>query len=292
MKLGSFFGVKVVASYLFLALLGVFWAYGYLLQALILVGTLLTHELAHLLVARYYGLTIDQVELFPFGGVARIEAVVEDPQVETAVALAGPLHNFFLVSLAVVLERTPVWDPVAFRFFQEVNLLMAFFNLLPALPLDGGRVLRAWLAGRIGYRRATAFAARAGEVLSLLLLLGGAGGLALGRLYLSPLLLAPFLFQAARKEHYQASYVAWKETVRKKESLRQRGILAVHQLVVTEQTPVRDVLKQFVPRRYHLVTVMDRRLRPRGMLTETELVDALVEVGPLVSVGEVVGRKG
>jgi Zn-dependent protease len=132
------------------------------------------HELAHSLVAIRYGIPILEIELLPIGGISKMERSPEDPRVELRIAVAGPAASvalgIFLASTAL-LARVPIWPPTIYdgSFLVRlawVNLLLAAFNLLPALPLDGGRVLRAFLEERTDRQHATQVAARVGRMLA------------------------------------------------------------------------------------------------------------------------------
>ena len=136
------------------------------------------HEFGHIAAARRYGVATPDVVLLPIGGVARLERVPEEPAQELVVTLAGPAVN---LAIALVLylvlggflprEGMAVQDPaigMAARLLWA-NLFLALFNLVPAFPMDGGRMLRAFLAYRMGYARATRIAASIGQGLAFLL---------------------------------------------------------------------------------------------------------------------------
>jgi Zn-dependent protease len=139
------------------------------------------HELGHCFVARRNGIRVPRILLMPIGGMAEFESIPREPRTEITMALAGPAVNFALVVLlwwfvdfsgdteATVLPVT-VGDFVNQLFLA--NLVMGTFNLLPVFPMDGGRVLRALLAMRLPYLRATFVAASVGKVLALLLAIG------------------------------------------------------------------------------------------------------------------------
>lgn len=139
------------------------------------------HELAHSLVARRNGIPIIEIELLPIGGVSKMARSPEDPAVELRIAAAGPAASLVLAAAAAavaLIAGVTLWPPtlVGGGFLARlawVNLVLAAFNLLPALPLDGGRVLRAALEPRIGRVRATHIAATAGRVGAVLMIAVG-----------------------------------------------------------------------------------------------------------------------
>jgi len=185
-----------------------YWAAG-LLAALALFGSLLAHELAHALVARRAGMRVEQITLWLLGGVAHLHDDAPDARTEARVAGAGPLVSVVLAAVsgaaalalqaaggAALLVTVATW-------LAGINAALALFNLLPGAPLDGGRLLRAWLWRRSGDReRATVGAGRAGRILGLgLVAVGAAEVVAQGDLGgLWRVLLGWFLSSAAQAE--------------------------------------------------------------------------------------------
>jgi Zn-dependent protease len=174
-------------------------------------GCVLLHELGHALTARIYGIGTRDITLYPIGGVARLERLAEKPVQELWITLAGPAVNLAIATvLTAVLMVVGMFDPglvfgsLAGVFLVRllfVNVLMVLFNLLPAFPMDGGRVLRALLAMGLGQLRATRIAVNVGLVMAVLLGLGGV--LLLHNPFL--VVIALFVFMAGQAE-LQAAY--------------------------------------------------------------------------------------
>ena len=189
LKLGKLFGIDVYMHFTFVLLL-VFLGFFYwdatqdvgaslrgVAFVLALFGCVVLHELGHALMARRYGIRTRNITLLPIGGVARLERIPEKPRQELWVALAGPAVNVVIAVLLLLgLVATRGFGPVAawsltggsgWERLILLNLILAGFNLLPAFPMDGGRVLRALMSLRLGRRRATAIAANVGQGMAI-----------------------------------------------------------------------------------------------------------------------------
>jgi Zn-dependent protease/CBS domain-containing protein len=188
-KVGQLAGIELRIHTTFLLLLGWVWASywiaGKSMQATLagvgfivaLFACVVLHEIGHAVVARKVGIQTRDITLLPIGGVARLERMPEDPREELWVVLAGPAVNVMIAAfLCGWLALTHGWTPfsqlsVAGGSFIErlllANISLVVFNLIPAFPMDGGRVLRAVLASRMSYPKATQIAASTGQALAL-----------------------------------------------------------------------------------------------------------------------------
>ena len=219
-KLGTAFGIGIYIHWTFL-LLPLFilfntWGTSGLRMAaysvalvLTIFGCVVLHELGHALMARYFGIGTRDITLYPIGGVARLERMSERPLEEFFIALAGPAVNVVIAALLAVLvaflgmapqfhqDGTPSYamgdNPLIDLFLA--NTVLVLLNMLPAFPMDGGRVLRALLATGFGYLRATEIAVYVGMVMIGLIALA-----AILSANLSLLLLAGFVFLAGQAE--------------------------------------------------------------------------------------------
>jgi stage IV sporulation protein FB len=139
----------------------------------------LLHEFGHIFTARAFGVPTPYVTLLPIGGVAQLERIPEEPWEEFLIAIAGPLVNVVITGLLVYLFGAELHTRAAAAVdnmgvplvdrLAAVNLFLALFNMIPAFPMDGGRVLRALLASRFGYVRATEIAASIGQFVAFAL---------------------------------------------------------------------------------------------------------------------------
>lgn len=275
MFLGRIWGVGIYVNPFFLLLLGLFFVAGVLAKGLIAFSIVLVHELAHCLMARRLGLQANEVELLPFGGVTRMGSeLVREPGREMLVAAAGPASNLALTMLGVAAKNYGFWHHELGPFFLQCNLLIAAFNILPALPLDGGRVYRAFLARRLGVARATRRAARAGQWWGALVGLSGLAGLLLRYNGLDIPVTGLFLFYAATRELTAAPYVYLLQLESKREQFAKLAVLPCHGLAVLEQVPLGRVVRCFLPEQYNLVLVFNRTGRLLGMLGEEQLLQS------------------
>lgn len=164
-KLGRIAGIDVFLHPTFLLLLLIPGVAAHLPLVLATFGCVLLHEFGHALTARRFGIGTADITLYPIGGIARLTRMPRAPGVELLIALAGPAVN-----LAIAAMLYPMVAAGAGGFALDlltVNLVLALFNLIPAFPMDGGRVLRALLGGWIGRARATSFAAAVGRTLAV-----------------------------------------------------------------------------------------------------------------------------
>lgn len=151
-------------------------ALGYIIA---LFGCVVLHEFGHALTARRFGIKTNDITLFPIGGMARMEKMPESPKEELLVAIAGPMVNVVIAGvLFLYMYFSPTLYQIAFptatmtvaQFLPAlflVNIFMAAFNLIPAFPMDGGRIFRALLAFKLERARATQIAASVGQVIAI-----------------------------------------------------------------------------------------------------------------------------
>lgn len=259
-----------------------------LLFIIALFGIVVLHELGHALTARRFGIRTRDITLLPIGGVARLERMPDDPKQELFVALAGPAVNVALaVLLGLILLPTRgltglgnfvVAGGEILSKLLWVNIILAVFNLLPAFPMDGGRVLRALLALRMDYMQATQIAANIGQAMALFFGLIG--------LFVNPFLLfiALFVWIGATEE---ASMVQMRTSL---------GGIPISRAMITDfrtlspQDPLEQAIEHILAGFQQDFPIVEGD-RLVGVLTRQDLLTALSHKGPQTLVEEVMQRR-
>jgi stage IV sporulation protein FB len=279
LRTGKIAGVNIILNNWFLVLLILFLLGGMIEKVLLVFSAVLLHELAHIFTAAALGYKIKEVEILPFGAVARIEKLSQAPCAkEIMIAAAGPLASFGLAVLSYSGKQ---------EFYYEVNLMLAIFNLLPALPLDGGRILRAALALRKGYERATKEVILVGKAVIITLL-----GFSLYQYFktssinLTALFAAVFLAISAKKEINLASFRAMLQISGKKAELAAKKIMLTTYFTALHISTLGEIVRLFRPEEYNMVHVLDENFKVNATFSETQILEALAEKGMQGKIGD------
>lgn len=299
-RLVRIFGTDVKVHATFLLLLGWFWytaqqeggveAAGLVTLFLLLLFTcILLHEFGHILMARRFGIRTPDVILLPIGGVARLERMPEEPRQELLIALAGPLVTLLIaVGLYLWLHFTggqPGWpwqasnDPDIPQALLYSNTMLLLFNLVPAFPLDGGRVLRALLSMRLPYVRATHIASRIGQGAAVL------GGIY--ALYQSEYLMAAialFIFSTAAQE---SRMVATREVARAR---KVEEVMNTRLSALAEEATIGQVLPVLSLGAQDTYPVLDLDRKVVGSLSRDGLMRGMAEQGANAPISPLVER--
>ncbi|GIP31370.1 M50 family metallopeptidase [Paenibacillus sp. J2TS4] len=249
---------------------------GYFLELLTLFGIVFIHELGHVFTAKSFGWNVTEVRLLPFGGVAVVEESGNVPaREELIVALAGPLQNVWMALFALFIMAMGGSDPEWWVYFMKANLLVGAFNLLPILPLDGGKIMQASLSYLLPYHR-TLFIT---TVISLIMSVGlvviamlpwSGGGIQLNLLVIGLFLLysnwygyrhLPFQyirFLMSRHDRFAAHWM--------------RGAIA-QPIIVSGSHRVPEIIRLFMREQYHLIYIMSERGVIRHVVPEQRLID-------------------
>jgi Zn-dependent protease/CBS domain-containing protein len=252
----------------------------------------LLHEFGHAIAARRYGIRTPDITMLPIGGVARLERMPEKPGQELVVAIAGPLVNVVIAGTLTLifgfsgdLLHLGTLDDGATSLPQKlirVNALLVLFNMIPAFPMDGGRVLRAFLAMRLPYAHATQIAANVGQLMAFAFGFLGITGF-LGTTSVQPMLIlvAVFVYFGAQSEaaHAQLKNVS--------AGLRVNAGMITDFRTLPLHADLNAAVDALIHSSQHDFPVLGPAGEVRGLLTRDDLLGALRKSGPETPVREV-----
>ncbi len=294
LEIGKVAGVSIRIHPGFLLLLVISAFLGLLPQVIMAFALVLGHETAHLFVAKAYGFRVHSLELFPFGGAVTCNDVFEGRKVEeTLMALAGPVFNIILLFCGQALRWQGIWSGVLAEDFIRFNLLLAAFNLLPVLPLDGGRMMRALFTDVFGFIKITKVLAWAGKTVGLIFFMTGIIYIIIMGLNGEILVLIAFggfFWVAGNKEIAAARLTFLRQLTRKKEELVRRGLMKSKLITVCQNTALIRVIEKLTPDSYAFIILPDQNYRIGGSLSETEILDGMLREGIDYPVGKLIGN--
>ena len=235
------------------------------------------HEGGHLLAARRMRLGVEEIEITPYGGVIAIKSMASlAPGKSFLLAAAGPLASLAGCALAAGGHRAGLFSfPFALRFFRA-NLLLVLVNLLPALPLDGGRMLRAFLCRLMPYASATRALVAAGYGVGFLLCAVSLFFACRGQVNLAPAFAGVYLLYAAALEGRQGTARYLTALIARRQKLEIGDTLPVAAIAAGADTPAKDLLRRLTPGKFHLIYVLSPDgMESLGTLDEKAFCDAL-----------------
>jgi Zn-dependent protease/CBS domain-containing protein len=276
-KIGSAWGIPIELHLTFILLIAAVFIIAIPTQqfytftiVLFLFAFVVFHELAHSIIARHYGIKVRKIILYPIGGVSEIEEIPDNPSQEWRMAIAGPLTSLLLgvtllgASLIITTQTFTLAILTTFtgNFLTDLaalNILLGTFNLIPAFPMDGGRVFRALLAERLKYSDATRYAVYLGKIFGIAMVL-------IGFIYNFFLILVGiFVYIGASEEAEQTIISTTLAGVRVKDVMRSEiGS-------VNPQQSITEVLERMFNNRYHDALVEKEGVF-QGIITWNELI--------------------
>ncbi|MFW6256601.1 MAG: M50 family metallopeptidase [Bacillota bacterium] len=250
---------------LFLLVVVIFAIGGMFWQVIAAFSLVIIHEFAHVFMAVGSGYVVRKVEIFPFGGVAEYCGFLEmKPVSELMIAAAGPLVNLILALFFLYFERYMLF---------ELSLLIGLFNLIPAFPLDGGRIFRSLLVKVVGFRRGTDLAVKTTKVLAL-------GGLAVcgaavitEQLSVIVLFLVFFVYGAAVREEKQYLYNFFSFLTARREFINKYRVKEVFVQVIQRSMYLKDVVSLIRPDKFNVYYILDQNFRVIDVIGEIALLD-------------------
>ncbi len=256
--------------------------------SVLLFTCVLLHELGHSYVAKKHGSNINNITLFLFGGVSSMEEIPKDPKTELKMAISGPAVSLLIGSALIMIhgifrqeslfnEDNPYMRLIWLVGF--LNIVLCFFNMIPAFPMDGGRVLRAWLAGKMPYIKATHTAAGIGKMFAIFM---GIFGLFSGIIWLT--LIAFFIYIGASEEEKSTEVSVILEGVKVK------AIMSKEVQTVSPETTVEELVDIMFKYKHMGYPVMDGS-NVKGIVTFTDVQKVIKEDRKNVKVSQIMTKE-
>jgi Zn-dependent protease len=249
------------------------------------------HELSHSLMARRFGIPTRSITLLPIGGLADLKKMPEKPREEFAVSVAGPLSNIVIALLIFLVILATNNMHLFSSYFQAItgrnffivllfaNLMLAVFNLLPAFPMDGGRIFRSLMAMYYSREKATYVAMNLGKIFAL--------GLAILGVFVNPFLIfiAIFIFIGAQKEYEQIRYTSVLTGYQVKD-------IVMHEFTtLKEGDSLRRAVNLLLDTPEQRFVVVDDENEVKGILTRNNIIQGLSEYGDELNVRQVMNME-
>ncbi|MHC1600382.1 MAG: M50 family metallopeptidase [Candidatus Methanospirareceae archaeon] len=268
------------------------------IAAVLFFFTILLHEMSHSYVAMKFGTKIRSITLFFFGGLAMMEDIPKNPEKEWRIAIAGPLMSFalgvvfLLAYFGVKTLNLAVYRPVEILVFSLgfLNIALAFFNLIPAFPMDGGRVFRAFLAMRMPFLKATKRAVLVGKIFAVIMAVGGflvdpitlflTGEIVTGNIWFP--LLASFLYIAATEEENATI------TFASLDGIKVKHVMRAERTSVLEDMPIVELANKMLDEKTAEYAVVGASGELKGFITFDEIKKLSTEQCHRLKVSDVI----
>lgn len=258
---------------------------GHFLELLALFAIVFVHELGHVACARMFGIRVLSVQMLPFGGVA----VMDDTGTlnagkEIAIALAGPAQNVLLIGISWLLHASGIWEGPFFSYFVECNMLIALFNLLPILPLDGGKVCQALCGMALPFHATLVWSLRISLVFSLLVMVYATIPLVFGfgALQFNLLLIGMFLSYSNWTDYRNLHYRFLRFLMNRDSSFARHllnGSLA-QPIVADKSKPLDGLLRLFRREKYHFIYIMNPQGNIVAVVPEQRVISSFLRGDP------------
>lgn len=243
------------------------------------------HEASHIAIAKLHGIDTAGLRITPAGFSAAIQAGDLPRHILLKIYVAGPAANFILFALALLLKSVFPGLDGCFKLAASTNLFLGIFNLLPAFPLDGGRILMELLSGKLGLLAAGRLVRRAARCLASVMLLVGAYQLCIAVYNISLPIAGIYMLIALKSERMEIAFMNIRQILYRRSKLFKKGIYAARGLAVLKSAKLSETIKSMDFDRFHILYVLDDNLKVIKIVTENEVMNALSDCGEDVTFG-------
>ncbi len=269
--------ISIELDMLFFIALPVIFAAGYTAQYVLTFFAAFIHEAAHMATARVLGEKTTLLRILPVGLNAKIEDRVCNKYGRIAIYCSGPAINMVMAVVLTIVNTYYLYSSDNMRFFILMNVYLGAFNLLPVLPLDGGKILREILWDRVGIYTTGALLRRISALLALLIVVVGVIQMYVTTYNFSLLIIGLYVFFAMKPGEGEVGLLNVKNVVYRRSRLMKKGIYPARDLVVMKWVHMSELIKNLDFDRFHIVHVLDEDLRLLNTFTEQELIEGMLK---------------
>lgn len=280
LKISKFVGINI----LFFPLLIMSFIFDYYIPFLLSYMCALIHEFSHIAFALILKVGISRMDILPFGVCARLkDGIIENPVKEIIIALAGPLSNLLFAAVLYLFGLKSSYV----TYLIYCNLALALVNLIPSLPLDGGRILRAALSLKIGSLMAYSIMIKISRIIIFILLLSAGLCVIFLSFNFSFTLIGVFLLGNLSGEQAGLTKASLLEIMHYKEKLKENKLQKSVCLTAPQNTRASTIFRKLSYDKYHIIFVTDKELKITKTLTEGQLMEALTHKSIRITLGEI-----
>ena len=247
----------------------------------------LVHELFHLWASLLLNVRVKSIIMMPFGMTMRLASnVIKSPAKECVIAISGPVSNIIMAFLGFLYMSVAKKTPSAL-FFTALNVIIGFLNLLPAMPLDGGRILRSVLTQKIGFLGAVSVTKKITRAISIILCVSGTLILLVTKINPSLILVGSFILLSMISDSKNNEYIIMKDILYSKDKIKDNDILRSKLLCVGKGVTLGELIKKFDYSSFHLIGVINEEKKVAKIFSECEIVDAVTKKSTASTLSEI-----
>ncbi len=245
------------------------------------------HELFHLFASVILNVRVKSIIMMPFGMTLRLEqSIIKNPLKEMIIAFCGPLSNM-IMALSGVFCYAVYGSSYGLLFFITINVLIGILNLLPAMPLDGGRIVRAFLVEKIGFLGAVSITKKLTRIVAVLISLAGLFVLYISKMNISLVMIGSFILLSMISDGKNNEYIIMKDILYSGNKIKKSSIMKTKLIAAGREVRLGELVKRFDYSSFHLIGVIDEKNQVSKVLTECEVVDMVVKNSSTSTVSEI-----
>lgn len=238
------------------------------------------HEIGHIIFAKFMGFGIESLKIYPFGFAANLRQPINTKTWEYITVLAiGPVTNLFVAIIFYYIRLVYAPNLYIISFISTANLIIALLNLLPLIPLDGGKILDIILSKKIGCSRSFFVMRKSSIVFSFILIIIGIFGVFAQTYAASGIVVGALMLIKAYKDIERGGFMNLKDLLFRKQRILKKGVYEVRELVAVKSTTMSKLLGQLNHDRYHFINIIDENLNVLSKISEAEILDMIIENG-------------